>query len=273
MRVCGYMLAVLLVAIMAVACGPGRYVLDLEMMRPSKAGVDLAGKNVTVVYGQEGVYPNDIFLESMAGSFAQNIKDEYQGAIGDVTLCRLESATLYASRDSMLNLLMKTGADAVFLLDKIDFKSSSFSFVLRCYDAMNQEDKVQLFSASSVAESMMGNEQVKAEGVEAGKEIAAAFEPQWIHEQYSLYYFESSDWYSALEKAEAFDWKGAMNIWLNLLQTNDPLKRASASYNIATACYMMGDYHLAALWLDNADRDADLVVSAGLRKRINARLQ
>jgi hypothetical protein len=35
---------------------------------------------------------------------------------------------------------------------------------------------------------------------------------------------------------------------------------------------MMGDYHLAARWLDNADKLADLSVSEGLRKRINARI-
>lgn len=271
MKVCKYIIAVLLGILMIVSCGPGRYVLDVEMRHASKSGVDLTSKNVAIIYGQDGVYPNDIFVESMAGSFAQNIKERYQGTIGNVTLRSLRSAPDYANRDSMLNLLIETGSDAVFLFDKVSFGSSSFSFILRFYDGMNQEDKVQLFSGSSIAESLEGNEQMMAEGVEAGKEIAAAFEPQWIHEQYSLYYFESSDWYSALEKAEAFDWKGAMDIWLNQCNSKDPLKRASASYNIATACYMMGDYHLALKWLDSADQDADLVVSAGLRKRINAR--
>ena len=273
MRFVGYILSVVLGVMAIVACAPSRYMIDVEIRQPSKAGVDLTGKNVTVVYGQEGVYPNDLFLESMAGGFARNLKVRYQDAIGDVKLLSLRSASDYANRDSMLNLLMQTGADAVFLLDKIDFSSSSATFILKCYDGMNQEDKVQLFSGSHVVRPMNGDGQVKSAGADAGKEIAAAFEPQWIHEQYSLYYFESSDWYSALEKAEAFDWKGAMDIWMTYLQANDPLKRAGASYNMATACYMMGDYHLALRWLDYADQDADLIVSAGLRKRINLSLQ
>ena len=91
--------------------------------------------------------------------------------------------------------------------------------------------------------------------------------------EYGFIDVEADDIDEAREKAEAFDWKGAMDIWLNQCNSKDPLKRASASYNIATACYMMGDYHLALKWLDSADQDADLVVSAGLRKRINARLQ
>ena len=273
MRFAGYILSVVLGVMAIVACAPSRYMIDVEIRQPSKAGVDLTGKNVTVVYGQEGVYPNDLFLESMAGGFARNLKVRYQDAIGDVKLLSLRSASDHANRDSMLNLLMQTGADAVFLLDKIDFSSSSATFILKCYDGMNQEDKVQLFSGSHVVHPMNGDGQVKSAGADAGKEIAAAFEPQWIHEQYSLYYFESSDWYSALEKAEAFDWKGAMDIWMAYLQANDPLKRAGASYNMATACYMMGDYHLALRWLDYADQDADLIVSAGLRKRIKLSLQ
>lgn len=273
MRSVGYILSVVLGVMAAVACAPARYVLDVEMRYPSKAGVDLTGKNVTVVYGQEGVYPNDLFLESMAGSFSDELKERYGEAVGDVKLCCLRSASDYASRDSMFNLLMSTGADAVFLLDKIDFKSSAVSFILKCYDGMNHEDKMQLFSGSCVVDPMNGNGQVKSEGEDAGKEIAAAFEPQWKHEQYSLYYFDAPDWYSAIEKAEVFDWKGAMDIWMRQLQANDPLKRACASYNMATACYMMGDYHLALRWLDNADKDADLIVSSGLRRRINSSLQ
>lgn len=272
MRFVGYILSVVLGVMAAAACAPARYVLDVEMRHPSKAGVDLTGKNVTVVYGQEGVYPDDLFLESMADGFAWNLKDRYQDSVGEVNVSALRSAPDYANRDSMLNLLVETGADVVFLFDKVALNGSSFSFILKCYDAMYQGDKLQLFSGNSVVESMNGNDAIKNEGWDAGKTVAAAFEPQWKHEQYSLYYFDSPDWYTALEKAEAFDWKAAMDIWIKMLQSNDKLKCSCASYNIATACYMMGDYHLASQWLDNADRLADLLVSEGLRKRINARI-
>ena len=159
----------------------------------------------------------------------------------------------------------------VHALDKVDFQSSSFSFVMKCYDGMNPKDKVQLFSGSSVAASVNTDAEVTAEGWEAGKELASAFEPQWKHEQYSLYYFESAEWYTALEKAQLFDWKSAMDIWMKYIQAKDQLKRASAAYNLATACYMLGDYELATRWLDYADENAELLVSPGLRKRIDAR--
>ena len=266
-----YILTALLGALMFMSCAPARYVLDVEMRYAPRAEVDLTDKNVTIAYGQDGIYPNDPFLKSMAEGFAWNLRDRYQSSIGKVSVSNLKSASDYANRDSLLNLLVQTGADVVFLLDKVNLQSSSFSFVMRCYDAMNQKDKVQLFTGSSVAESMSSTEEVVAQGWEAGKEVAAAFEPQWKLEQYSLYYFESPDWYTALEKAEAFDWKAAMDIWMKYLKAKDPLKSACAAYNIATASYMMGDYELATRWLDYADENADLLVSPGLRKRIDCR--
>ena len=73
-------------------------------------------------------------------------------------------------------------------------------------------------------------------------------------------------------KAEQYDWKGAMDIWIELLSSNDMMKRASAEYNIAVACYMLGDLDLASEWLDRSDADNKLpTLSDALRKRIEAR--
>ena len=148
---------------MLISCAPARYVLDVEMRYAPRAEVDLTDKNVTIAYGQDGIYPNDPFLKSMAEGFAWNLRDRYQSSIGKVKVSNLKSASDYANRDSLLNLLVQTGADVVFLLDKVNLQSSSFSFVMRCYDAMNQKDKVQLFTGSSVAESMSNTEEVVAQ--------------------------------------------------------------------------------------------------------------
>ena len=96
-------------------------------------------------------------------------------------------------------------------------------------------------------------------------------ESEWKREQYSLYYFESDEWYTALEKAEAFDWKAAMNIWMEQMSSTNVLKRGAAAYNLATACYLLGEYQLASDWLNQAEKEADLITSEGLRKRIEAK--
>ena len=62
-----------------------------------------------------------------------------------------------------------------------------------------------------------------------------------------------------------------MDIWLELLSSKDMLKRSCAEYNIAVACYMLGDLDLASEWLDRSDTDNRLAQSDALRKRINAR--
>ena len=62
-----------------------------------------------------------------------------------------------------------------------------------------------------------------------------------------------------------------MDIWFELLETNDVMKRSCASYNIALACYMLGDYQLAIEWLDLSDKENKLPISDALRKRIDAR--
>ena len=62
-----------------------------------------------------------------------------------------------------------------------------------------------------------------------------------------------------------------MDIWMGLLDTPNILKRSCAEYNIAVACYMLGDYALAEEWLDRSEQDNELPVTDALRKRIMTR--
>ena len=263
-----------------VACGPSRYMIDVEMRHKSKAGVDLTGKNVAVVYGATSEYPLGGFVESLADGCAWNLQADYQHTIDSIGVFGISvPASEYASRDSLVALLMETGSDVIFLFDKVELGDMSntataitlpFAVSLRCYDAMNQDDRMQTFTGSSTARPAT-MEQLANEAWDAGKTIASSFKPDWKREQYSIYYFDNESWLSALMKAEMYDWKGAMDIWFGFLDSNDVLKRSCACYNIATSCYMLGDYALASEWLDRSDQDNPLPLSAALRKRINAR--
>ena len=264
----------------AVSCSPSRYMIDVEMRHKSKAGVDLTGKNVAVVYGSSSQYPYNAFIESLADGFAWNLKADYQNTIDSVGVFGLDSqASEYASRDSLVFLLLETGSDVVFLFDKIDFGkidngasglTMPFDVSLRCYDAMNKEDRMLSFNGSSIARTS-SLEGLPDEAWEAGKTVASSFKPEWKHEQYSIYYFNSDKWYDALTKVEMYDWKSAMDVWFEFITSNDVLKRSCACFNIATACYMSGDYDLATKWLDKSDKENALPLSPVLRKRINAR--
>ena len=215
----------------------------------------------------------------------------------------------YSKKDSLFNILMDTGSDIVFLFDTVRFGTMTvggpsrvsypssldsayvsngsvpYTMKLYCYDGMNKEDKVQAYGGTSTARPEVYSngkddstvalskawKSLGIEGWDAGVKVADSFKSQWKHEQYSIVYYDAEKWYDALGKADQYDWKGAIDIWMKLLDVNDPMKRACAEYNISVACYMLGDYALAVEWLDLSDKENKLPISDALRKRIEAR--
>ena len=300
-----------LALMMFVACAPSKYTMHLETRYPSKSGLDLAGKNVSVIYLENGTEFKDGFSASMAESLAYNLEKDYGTGEGSVGVFRMTKSAGgdYASKDTLFNLLMDTGSDIVFLIDTIRFGemtvggpskvsyatvpdsstvnlgSIPFNLRLYSYDAMNASEEVKNFGGTAIAQpevysnGTLSSEQLKAgaykalpaEGWAAGEMLSKSFASQWKVEGYSIIYFDSPKWIAAAEKADQLDWKGAMDIWFELLDSKDVLKRSSAAYNIALSCYMLGDYKLAEEWLDLSDKDSELPLSSALRTRIQER--
>ena len=302
-----------LLAVMAllVSCGPSRHSIHVEMRHPSKSGIDLAGKTVSVVHLENENSIGTSFTEGMADGLAYALEQDYgtgEGSVG-IYRMRVQQGGDYTSKDTLVNLLIDTGADVVFLIDTLTLGEMTmggsttiaaptsadsthistgklpFRMKLYCYDAMNQDENVHSYSAASVAVPFAysdGNQSdetiyeralnsISALGFEAGQTIASSFKVQWKHEQYSVLYFDSSKWYDAMEYADKYQWKSAMDIWMELMDTPDMLKRSCAAYNMAVASYMLGDYELASEWLDRSDDDNELPLSDGLRTRIDSR--
>ncbi len=297
----------------AVSCGPMRHVVNIEMRHPSKAGIELAGKTISVVYLENENRTATDFNAYMADGFAYTLEQDYGTGEGSIGIYKMQRSPEgdYASRDSLFNILMDTGSDVVFLLDTVKFgnmsvgspskvsystipdssyiTSGSIPYTVKMYsfDAMNKDEKVQAYGGTAIASPSVYSsgkddatiavskafKALPAEGWDAGIKVADSFKSQWKHEQYSLVYYESEQWYDALDKAEQYDWKGAMDIWLGLIGSNDLMKHSCAAYDIAVACYMLGDYHLASEWLDLSDASNKLPLSDGLRKRINERIK
>ncbi len=297
----------------AVSCGPSKHAVHVEMRHPSKSGIELAGKNISVVYLENDSAVATDFNESMADGFAYTLEQDYGMENGSIGIYRMRKNPegVYSSKDSLFNILMDTGADLVFLFDTVKFgnmsvggpapvtyktspdssyvSSASIPYTIRLYsfDAMDKEEKVKAFGGTALAapsvyssgrddSTIATSKAYKAlggEGWYAGLKVAESFKAQWKHEQYSVIYFETPQWYQALNLAEDYDWKAAMDIWMKLLDNNDVLKQSCAAYNISVACFMLGDYHLATEWLDRSDAINKLPVSDALRKRIDARRQ
>lgn len=302
---------VLCLVFMVASCSPMQHVVHVEMRYPSKSGLELAGKNVAVVQLENDNTIANPFAEGMADGLAFALEQDYGTGEGSVGIYRMRVSPegRYFSRDTLLNLVMDTGADVVFLIDTVAVKELKmggatsvavktsvdssyistgtlpFTMNLYCYDAMGKNDKVYTFKGSSTAvpfaysDGKQADDEIMSKavaslpevGFEAGKTVSSSFKSQWKHEQYSVIYFDGSQWYKAVSCAEQYMWRDAMEIWLGLLDTNDLLRRACAEYNLAVASYMLGDYSLAEKWLDLSDADNKLPLSDGMRKRINAR--
>ena len=269
-------ISIFVLLVLLVSCGPSRHAIHVEMRHPSRSGLDLAGKIVSVVYVSGDNSQGNTLSEAMAESFARSLEEGYGTGEGSVGLfCVDKSLGDYTGRDSLVTLLMQTGSDVVFLMDVATGDKTSTSVPakvsLYCVDAMDKDEKVSHFTGTKLL-TASSEEELLAEAAKAGRQVASPFESQWKHEQYSIAYYDNQKWYDALMKAEQYDWKVAMDIWIELLSSNDMMKRASAEYNIAVACYMLGDLDLASEWLDRSDADNKLpTLSDALRKRIEAR--
>ena len=261
-----------------VSCAPGRHAVGVMMRHPSKSGLELGGKIVSVAYSTIGDPVADKFNQAMADSFADVLETDYGTGEGSIRVLGVDGAKGdYAQRDSLVKILMNTGADMVFLFATPTFNTDNSTGArpmkvnLYCYDGMNKEDKVFGFSGTTVITSTT-QESLVNEATDAGVTVSEVFKAQWKTEQYSIAYFESTKWYEALYHAEEYDWLGAMDIWMSLLDTNDLLKRACAEYNIAVACYMLGDFELADEWLKKSKADNDMpTLTDAMTKRIEAR--
>ena len=259
------------------SCAPSKHAIQVEMRYPSKSGIELAGKIISVVYLTDGNEAGDTFNASVAEGFAAELERDYATGEGSVGVYTLKyTGGNYSQKDTLVNLLMDTGSDVVFLFDKVNMSDAGnnltkFSIKLYCFDAMNKAENVYSFTGTKIMDA--SSEDFANNAMKAGELVSSSFKSQWKHEQYSVIYYENDKWYKALEKAAAYDWKGAMDMWMEFLPVSDMMKRSCAEYNIAVACYMLGDYELASEWLDRSDNDNLLPLSDGLRKRIKSRAE
>ena len=297
-----------LAALALAACSPQTLTLNVDMRHPSKSGIDLGRKTMSIVYMDDGAV-DSTFSNGVASSLARSLEEDYfagREAIG-VYKIPVDSVSL----DLMHRLVIDTGDDVVFLLGPPTFGEVALSdnqalkeprnvdsaFVVQAqipynaklfvYDSMDKLDRMQVFRGASILRTQVFNNGVTAQeylkeealkskelGAElVGKQISNRFVPTWKTENYSLYYFDGwdDDWTDAAYQAYEMNWKKAADIWMKKVNENSYTKRACACYNTALAFYMMGDLNLATKWLDRADQYGTPSLSPGLRKRIEAR--
>ena len=297
-----------LAALALAACSPQTLTLHCDMRHPSKSGIDLSRKSMSIVYMDNG-QADTTFSNGVASSLARSLEEDYFGGNEAIGVYKIPVDSV--SLDLMHRLVIDSGDDVVFLLgppafgevaltentavkDPVSVDSAyvaqaqiPYNAKLFVYDSMDKEDRLHVFRGGSILRS-----QVFSSGVTApeylkeralvtkdlsadlvGKQISNRFVPTWKTESYSLYYYDGmdGDWERAAIQAYDMNWKRAADIWMKKVNEGSTSKRACACYNTALAFYMMGDLNLATKWLDRADELGTPTLSPGLRKRIEAR--
>ena len=295
-------------ALLLAACSPKTFTMNVDMRYPSKSGLDLSRKTMSIVYMDNGS-ADSTFSNRVASSLARSLEEDYFRGDEAIGVYKIPSDTV--TLDLMHRLVMDTGDDVVFLLGEPSFGLPSMSdnkavknpasvdsaYVtqvqfpynarLYVYDSMDKDDMFQTFRGASVLMSSVYNNGVTAQEFlmdkavagraesadQVGVQMSNRFVPTWKPEGYTLYYYDDlkGDWIDAVNHVFDFQWSKAADIWMKMVNVKNSEKRACACYNLALAFYMMGDFGIATKWLDRADQNASLTLSPGLRKRINAR--
>ena len=286
------------------SCDPQEFSMNVEMRYPSSSGMSIDGKSVAVVYLNEDSAKDSVFNECLANGFASAIEKNYFNGAEAVNLYKMPKVVggIYSNADTLINLIVDTGCDIVFLFDAPEFgnvqikeqkTSTSGTYYpvsvpvavkLYGFDSLSGSDTVRVWTGtrmlSANMEASLGRQaaadslwnRIGSSAENLGEVSARTFAPVWKEETYTFIYYESPEaWLTAAQYASDYKWNEAMKVWISLLDTNNTMKRSCAEYNIATACFLMGDNELALKWLNSSDEDYPISLSKALRKRIQAR--
>ena len=286
------------------SCDPQAFSMNVEMRYPSSSGMSIDGKSVAVVYLNEDSAKDSVFNECLANGFASAIEKNYFNGAEAVNLYKMPKVVggVYSNADTLINLIVDTGCDIVFLFDAPEFgnvqikeqKTSTsgtyypvsvpVAIKLYGFDSLSGSDTVHVWTGtrmlSANMEASLGRQaaadslwnRIGSSAENLGEVSARTFAPVWKEETYTFIYYESPEaWLAAAQYASDYKWNEAMKVWISLLDTNNTMKRSCAEYNIATACFLMGDNELALKWLNSSDEDYPISLSKTLRKRIQTR--
>lgn len=169
---------ILAAVLLTAACSPQVYPLYMDVRNPSSSGLNLARKEISIVYRDGTNQVDSLFDRQAASSMARSLEGDYFGGEEKVGIYRLPELDSM-SVELMHSLVMDTGGDVVFVLKTNlgipapetnqvvkDATSVDSAFVcpvavpvkthLDVYDSMGQ-DKVHSYNGSAVLRTRVFN--------------------------------------------------------------------------------------------------------------------
>lgn len=295
-------------ALALASCSPQIYPIQLEMRHPSSSGLSLNNKSMAIAYMKGGGSADALFSLTASSGLARTLEKDYfhgeevipifQVEAGEVNLDVMHQYFMESDQDVLFlmsppqfgNISLGRNTPNTARVSSVDSAyictaTVPFNVMLYVFDSMEGIDtfhsyrggstiQIGVYNSGSLTSEGLMSEAKRQSAFHAdrvGMQLGSSFISTWKLEQYSLYYFDdlsSQDWVTPLKEAEKFQWIKAVDHWTPFVKSRDLQKAACASYNIAVAFYMTGDYELALKWLDQADRMDRLELSSSLRKRI-----
>jgi len=241
------------------ACGPTTQVLYLDTRHPSDSGMDLDGRSISMVYLDNGIAQDSLYMATVAENLSTKLEEYYFDSKKKIDLYSMpmSEGANYESRDTLVNLVLDTGSDVVFLL-KPELPSK---FALYAYDSMDSKDQVVVFQATQIE---------NYDAAQVGKVSSLKFKPNWLTEEFQIFVYDDDSWYQVYLHMNQCEWEQAVQILLDMYQSNDEVKRACVAYDLAFCCYMLDKKQLALQWLDAMEAEpVTLPQPCDLRARIN----
>ena len=133
-------------------------------------------------------------------------------------------------------------------------------------------DKNTLNTEQALAELPSTAEAAQFAAAEAGKLYARRLAPYWLTVQRFFFVPSNKDLQQAATHAENSEWSEAMKIWERYAGHNNRKTAAQASFNMALACEVNGEYELSLEWLQYAEKLYPFKEIAGYRAILQRRL-
>lgn len=269
------LLALMLFGAALVSCAPSAYVMQLESRKPSESGLDLAGKNISVIYLQSQDGRDSLFNNRAADALAYGLESEFFDEAEFVKVYSLpkDEAGDYASRDTASQYILLLDSDVVMILDtpqtvgSTTGRSMPVSSRLYIYDSMaGKDDGVTTLQTTSSTSSLTD----ESRAISVGNSFLKPLRSQWEQDMFTVLYFDGlgRKWIDAVLLADELKWDEAITLWMDLAKSKNRTQSSCARYDVALGCFMLGQYDLALEWLDSSDAIQPLSVNKGLRKRI-----
>lgn len=233
------------------SCGPSMYTMEVEMRSPSASGYDFTGRSIGIVY-VHGEQPGDsVLCASLADHLAAGLEIAYNDGETVIPFYTLpySPGARYSSKDTLVNYMVALDHDVLFLLCEPDMSAGTAT--VNVLDAMDKTEKVHSY-----------------QGVSNQVDLGLQFAPVWTRENHMLFFYDDQKWLEAADLAASMDFSAAMEKFLALADKGTADRKASAAYDIAYCCYMLGEYSLSLEWLKQCEAYYSLPDTAKLRRLI-----